>query len=475
MNPQFLERIQSYIPQEMEAFEESLNRPLYQGLRYNPLKSTPAFLQSSLPFLQAPSPFAEGAWYIRGSYGLHPYHLQGRYYLQEPSAGSAVGALELKPEDTVLDLCAAPGSKSTQIAGQVSHGFLVSNEIDPKRAQVLLSNMERTGAENFAVTNMDAAGICRQFPETFDKILVDAPCSGEGMMKKHAAARDEWSLENVKICAARQKEILKEACSALRPGGRLVYSTCTYAREENEDNVAWLLDNFPDFYQVPVKGEYGRPGLETDGMDASMVRRIFPMDQGEGHFIAAFEKRDSGQEKKTPAQEKPARLEPAAADFLKDQLPGGYTNYCTRKTKENTVQVFGMNHPFWKFKKGKVLRQGVYLGDVIKKRFEPAHAFYMSASMQHPVKSVDVSLQEMDAFVHGQQMNRRVPRGWLALTYQGLPFGFGKSDGTRITNKYPKGLRLLPDSHLLVSENIETGTSADTSTSSSDRQKGDSR
>lgn len=456
MNELYLERMKQLIPDEMDQYLDSLDRPLYQGLRISPLKADPEKLAAELPFLDRKSPFAKNAWYVSGRYGLHPAHIQGQFYLQEPSAGSAVEALNLKDGMTVLDLCAAPGSKSTQIAAEIPNGFLVCNELDSRRAQALLSNLERMGVENFMETNMDARDLCASFSETFDRILVDAPCSGEGMMKKHDAARDEWTLENVLSCSARQKDILKAAVPALKPGGELVYSTCTYAREENEDNAAWLLENFPEMEQIPIEQNFGRPGIPTAGMDASMVRRVFPMDEGEGHFVARFRKKadaaSSGRSKVRELKgEKPDVL---TESFLSEQTGKGYKYYHTEKNKDR-VLVYGMNHPFLALKKGKIVRQGVLIGELVKKRFEPAHAFFMSqTNAKNSKRKVELSLEEMNSFMHGEQISaagRDLPKGYVSVCRQGIPFGFGKSDGNRITNKIPKGLRLNPGSAVSVS------------------------
>lgn len=451
MNPTFEKRMEEMLKDEMGAYLASLETPLFQGLRLSNRKQDQERTQSQLSFLENPSPFASNAWYIHGQHGLHPFHLQGLFYLQEPSAGSAVTVLNPKPSDRVLDLCAAPGSKSTQILEFLDDtGFLWSNEIDAKRAQVLLSNMERMGAENFVVSNMDSQTLCSQLPEVFDKVLVDAPCSGEGMMKKHEIALDHWSYDNILLCSQRQKEILTQAWKALKPGGELVYSTCTYAKEENEDTVAWFLKNFEEAIQVDVHVSWGRPGLETQGMDASKVRRIFPMDGGEGHFIAKFQKKvdDSVNTPSSLPFVKSKKLPPAVTEFLKTQTTCGFHDYYTESSKEG-VRVYGMNHPFISLKKGKILRQGVFIGELIKNRFEPAHAFYLSPLMaHHGLSKTETSLEEMDAFYHGQQLNLNAPKGFRALCYQGIPYGFGKSSQGRITNKLPKGLRLNPNSHL---------------------------
>ncbi len=463
MNELYLKRMKQLIPQEFDQYIKSLDQPLYQGLRTNPLKISSEKLFARLPFLNRPSPFASDSWYIQGHYGNHPAHICGLFYLQEPSAAAAVEALNIEKGMNVLDLCAAPGSKSTQIAGKNPDGFLVCNELDSSRAQALLSNLERMGTENFLCTNMDGRDLCSQFSGFFDRILVDAPCSGEGMMKKHDAARDEWSLENVMTCSARQKDLLAAAVTALKPGGEMVYSTCTYAPEENEENVVWLLNSFSEMEQLPVEGCYGRRGVDTEGMDASMVRRIFPMDAGEGHFIARFRKKEdaasSGSLKaKTLRPEKPDRH---VTEFLNQQMGCGYENYHMEKDpRKDIVRVYGMNHPFLALKKGRILRQGVYLGDLLKKRFEPAHAFFLSeTNSRNSMRKADLSLSEMDQFMHGEQLNidqlerrdeiRQLPSGFISVCHDGAPFGFGKTDGRRITNKIPKGLRLSAASHVM--------------------------
>lgn len=449
MNSTFEKRMEEMLQNEMPDYVASLETPLFQGLRLSSRKQDKELTQRSLSFLKNPSPFSKNAWYIHGQHGLHPAHLQGLFYLQEPSAGSAVEVLDPKKDDIVLDLCAAPGSKSTQIIERLGEGgFLWSNEIDSKRAQVLLSNMERMGAENFLVSNMDSKTLCSQTPELFDKILVDAPCSGEGMMKKHEAALNQWSYENILLCASRQKEILAQAWQALKPGGQLVYSTCTYAKEENEENVAWLLETFLDAKQLDVDVSWGRPGFETLGMEASKVRRIFPMDGGEGHFIAKFEKQGKAFSTLGLPEAKSIKLPNIVTTFLKTQVNPGYSYYYSEPSKES-IRFYGMNHPFFQVKKGKVLRQGVLLGEMVKNRFEPAHAFYLSPLMaKHALSKTETTLEEMDAFYHGQQLNLQAPKGFRALCYQGIPYGFGKSSQGRITNKLPKGLRLNPNSHV---------------------------
>ncbi len=438
MDPLFYERIQSYIPDEYEAFTASMEREMLRGLRVNPKKCRD--LDTRMGLVDK-SPFCKDGWYVNKPLGNHPYHICGAFYLQEPSAGSPVDILDIQPDDIVLDLCAAPGGKSTQIASMLEEGFLVSNEYDSKRSRILLSNMERMGVMNMCITNSDTGKLCSRLEECFDKVLVDAPCSGEGMIKKHNAASEGWSLDNILFCAARQKEILSNAYKALKKGGILVYSTCTYAKEENEDVIEWFLSRYPDMVLEKIDKPYGRTGIGN-----SDVRRIFPMDGGEGHFAARLRKNGGGQ-KELPVK-KSDRIDPDTDKFLHQHLKASVRYFYVHDD-----QVFGMDHPFLALKKIPVVRQGILLGQRLKNRFEPAHAFYMNADWIHDYsRKTNLSVWEMDEFMHGVQIEHPCQKGFIAVCFEGIPFGFGKSDGTHIKNKIPKGLRFSPTQHILTME-----------------------
>lgn len=429
----YFSRIKAMLKEEYDAYIASLSRPLYRGLRINTKKAS----LEEFHHLSKPSRFCKESYYVDSPLGNHPYHICGCFYLQEPSASSAVEILDVQEDDYVLDLCAAPGGKSTQIASRLKNGYIVSNEIDAKRAQILLSNMERLGVKNMAVTNTSVDQLCKVFDSCFDKILVDAPCSGEGMIKKHDVALKNWSLENIHLCASRQKEILDHAYRMLRPGGILVYSTCTYALEEDEEVVQYFLSKYEDMELVDPCVDWGRAGF-----NGLQVRRIFPMDGGEGHFIAKFHKK--GNEGKKIRTLKSAKVDKMTEKFLKEQLEILPKYFYVKNDK-----VYGMDVPFVDFKKVKVLRQGVYLGDLVKQRFEPAHAMYMTADFRYK-KKIDFSLEEMDRFMHGEVVPKVCEKGYVACCYKQHPFGFGKSDGNQIKNKIPKGLRLLPNSHVKI-------------------------
>lgn len=431
MNEDFLARMKSYLKEEYDAFYQSMSKPLLRGLRYNPKKK-----MEPIQNLKA-TPFSKDSFYINQSLGNHPGHICGAFYLQEPSASSAVSILDVKENDYVLDLCAAPGGKSTQIASSLKHGFLLSNEINKKRAQILLSNIERCGVQNVLVTSDTPSKICHTFKECFDKVLVDAPCSGEGMMKKHDEATN-WSQDNVDYCSQRQKEILADAYLALKKDGILVYSTCTYAKEENEEVIQWFLENYPDMELIDPRVSFGREGF------IKKTIRIFPMDGGEGHFVAKLQKK--GGNKNTFPVLKDAKLNPLVEAFLIEQL-----GFVPKHIQTISNSVYAMDLPFINTKKINVLRQGILLGELKKNRFEPAHAFYMNAEwIDHYQKKYEASIEEMNAFMHGETLSCNLDKGYYAICFEGIPFGFGKSDGHLLKNKIPKGLRLLPNSKVHI-------------------------
>ena len=243
---EFLERMKGQLGEEYAEFLQSLERPRAVALRFNPLKGD----IPQMDFVQDAVPWEPMGYYYdpESRPGLHPYHEAGVYYLQEASAMSAVALLDPQPGEKICDLCAAPGGKTTQIAGKMrGEGFLLCNEINPKRAKILSRNIERMGVANALVTNEHPARLAEKFAGYFDRVLIDAPCSGEGMFRKEEAAVTDWSQETVEMCARRQAEILHSGAALLKPGGRLVYSTCTFAPEENEQTIENFLQAHPEF------------------------------------------------------------------------------------------------------------------------------------------------------------------------------------------------------------------------------------
>ena len=423
----FLLRMEKQLGDEYEDFLKSLERPRAVALRFNPLKGA----APAMDFVKEPVP-----WEPRGFYydpdsrpGLHVYHEAGVYYLQEASAMAPVALLDPQPGERVCDLCAAPGGKTTQIAGRMmGDGFLLCNEIKPIRAKLLSRNMERMAVSNALVTNEHPANLAKKYPGFFDRVLVDAPCSGEGMFRKEEAAVTDWSQETVEMCARRQAEILHSAAELVRPGGRLVYSTCTFAPEEDEEAVAAFLQEHPEFEPETLEAPWFVPG--ENGSHRMWPHKLL----GEGHFAAVL-KKNGGEETDTdiPSGEK---------------LPAQWTSF----TKEMGICLpagkavsFGQNL-FWApaqmpdIRKIKVMRPGLELGCVKKDRFEPAHALALWLKNCANTERYGADSEEMKAYLHGDVVASE-KKGWCLVCADGYSIGWGKGDGRVLKNHYPKGLR----------------------------------
>ena len=446
---EFLDRMKSQLGDEYEAFLASLERPRAVALRFNPLKGDAPVL----PFVGEPVPWEpQGFYYDPDSRpGLHVYHEAGVYYLQEASAMAPVALLDPQPGERVCDLCAAPGGKTTHLAGRMAgEGLLVANEIMPNRAKILSQNLERLGVSNVIVLNEDSGRLADRLPGFFDRILVDAPCSGEGMFRKGPDACDHWSPENVQMCADRQLMILQNAVKMLRPGGRLVYSTCTFSPEENEGSVKALLEAEPSMKLVDTGlSEYfapGRPEWVNGPEELTKTVRIWPHKvTGEGHFVAAFEKSADAESWASPAAPVPckdkAALE-AIRDFCKDALT-------VDPLKNGTPVLFGSE--LYRIPAGgfdlsglKVTRPGLHLGTLKKNRFEPAHALCLALKEKDFVRSAGFHADgaEIASFLRGGTLSADAA-GWLAVLADGHPIGWGKASGGVIKNHYPKGLRIM--------------------------------
>lgn len=423
----FLQRMEAQLGSEYPAFLESLERPRAVALRFNPLKGE----RPVLPFVGAPVPWEpEGFYYDPETRpGLHVYHEAGVYYLQEASAMAPVALLDPKPGERVCDLCAAPGGKTTQIAGRMlGQGFLVCNEINPKRAKILSRNIERMGVANALVTNERPETLASRFPGFFDRVLVDAPCSGEGMFRKEEAAVTDWSQETVQMCARRQREILDSAARLVRPGGRLVYSTCTFAPEEDEETVAAFLEAHPEFTPEPVEAPWFVPGENAS-------YRMWPHKLlGEGHFAAVLRK-TQGESGEVPAcsGEKCPKAWESFAKELDITLPEGKAVSFGQSLYWAPMELPELNRL-------KVLRPGLELGTERKGRFEPAHALALWLKTCAVTESFPPEGPEMKAYLHGDVVPSG-KKGWCLVQAGGYAIGWGKGDGSVLKNHYPKGLR----------------------------------
>lgn len=460
---EFLERMEQMLGEEFPAFSDSYERERYQSLRINPLKTAREDFLSRAPFHLEPVPWAaDGFYYAPGDQpGKHPYHEAGVYYIQEPSAMAPAGYLirDPDPDARVLDLCAAPGGKSTQIAAAMrGQGILVSNEIHPARARILSENVERMGITNAMVTNETPQSLSEVFSGYFTHILVDAPCSGEGMFRKNEEACVQWSTENVEACAVRQDEILNCAAEMLAPGGRLVYSTCTFAPAENEGSISRFLRRRPDMSLTDaVKSdgmESGSPLWTTDageGMEKTV--RLWPHRlKGEGHFLAVLVKAGepdrlhagrcrNGLEQGIPERELSVPQKGCAEylEFAEENLVRKPEGIYLRFGDQLYLAPFGMPA----VRGLKVLRPGLHLGTVKKNRFEPSHALALAAGLRDVRRTADLPSDgtAIREYLNGQTFSMEGEKGWYLITVDGYSIGWGKLAGGIMKNHYPKGLR----------------------------------
>ena len=403
-----------------------------RGVTVSALRAMPEQFAQKADFPLEVSPFCKAAFVVHAPEfkpGRHPYHHAGVFYSQEPSASSAAPLLGVQPGMRVLDLCAAPGGKSSQLAAALQgRGVLVSNEYVAARAEILKSNLERMGVPNAVVLNETPARIAEALPEFFDRVLVDAPCSGEGMFRKEEAAVTDWSQETVEMCARRQEEILNSAGLLVRPGGRLVYSTCTFSPEEDEQAVARFLGNHPEFVPETVDA----PWFEA-GENGSF--RLWPHKLlGEGHFAAVLRKMEGSEESAAiPAGEKLPKTWQPFTEALHIRLPDGKA-----VTFGDTLYWATPDMP--DIRKLKVLRPGLELGTVKKDRFEPAHALALWLKTCENQQDYPADSGEISAYLRGDVIPSK-QKGWCLVSAEGYSIGWGKGDGRVLKNHYPKGLR----------------------------------
>lgn len=428
---------------DAQVLFDEYKKPPYKGLRVNTLKCSAEKLEAIFAGKIQKNPFAESGYYLDNAVqgiGTTPLHHAGAFYVQEPSAMSAVTLLDVKENDKVLDLCAAPGGKSTQIAAALNGtGLLWSNEIIKSRANILLSNIERCGVKNAVVSSETPKRLCDALAGYFDKVLVDAPCSGEGMFRKDNDAINEWSRSNVMLCKARQLEILDCAAKALKQGGELVYSTCTFSYEENEEVTAEFLQGHPDFITVESDESFGR---KTDNNGV----RIFPMDGGEGHYAVKL-KRIGDNPYHTPDFDF-SRLNTREYKAVEKDILALYESIikqpqsCRFMLQRDNILILPNTLP--SFGGLNILRAGVLFAQIKKNRLEPHHSFFMSLSPDEVRQCADYPNDsgEIKAFLHGEEIDADDSlKGYCLVSVEGVSTGFAKAANGRLKNKYPKGLR----------------------------------
>ncbi len=475
---EFIDKFNQLLGDEAADFFAALNKGEAQkAFRINPLKAkAQAICQSYFAEELTPCPYSPWG-YLGQVDGNSPLHQAGLVYSQEASAMAVASVVQAQPGEKILDLCAAPGGKSTQIAADMQgQGLLVANEIIPKRAKILAENIERMGISNALVTNHDPESLAAHFPGFFDKILVDAPCSGEGMFTKSQAAREGWSKETPLLCQERQKEILSQAVRMLKAGGQLIYSTCTFSPEENEEVIAWLLDQ-ADFDlewidQFPAETiSRGRSDWSQSDYDLSACVRIWPHRSiGEGHFIARLKAKDSlntdqvvpkakkkrpkkGKKQTHKAKASPYRLLEPEERINLAALTQSFPNedYQDREViaKGDQVWLLPPGVTYQMLVEGPLnqlhsLRLGLHLGSLLKNRFQPSYAWAMALAPKATYPQIEISYDDWVNYVQGLTLAYPGNQGWVLLDYQGMVISFGKQVQGTVKNFFPKGLRFHP-------------------------------
>lgn len=439
----FLQRMARFPDMDMDAFRASYDHPPRRGIRRNPLKC-PAEVWQTLPWKLEPAPFSPFSFYLpenADGIGKTALHHAGAFYVQEPSASSAVTVLNPQPGDRVLDLCAAPGGKSTQIGAALGGtGLLWANEVVPSRAAVLLSNIERLGIRNAVVSNCAPNTLCGALAGFFDRVLVDAPCSGEGMFGRDPQAIAEWSPEHVAACAIRQQKILDSAAQSVRTGGVLVYSTCTFSPEENEGVIECFLRAHPEFELADCGVSFGRPAENAFGCgqyDLSLARRILPMDGGAGHFVAKLIR--TGENSAFPVPYEYPKKEPDGARALFAEL---FSGACWGIPFQQKEKILLLPKGLPRLERLGVLRAGVPLAEVRKNRLEPEHGIFAAAQYDEvrQVLNLPPDGAAMNAFLNGEEIPCDCV-GYTGIAAGGVMLSFGKASNGVLKNRYPKGLR----------------------------------
>lgn len=456
----FEERIKQQLNDEYQDYMECLEHGMNHGIRINTLKiSVEDFLKIS-PFELEPVPWTKnGFYYDEKKYtpSRHPYYYAGLYYIQEPSAMLPASVLDIEEGDMVLDICAAPGGKSTELAAKLGGtGVIVSNDISHSRAKALLKNMELFGVGNLCIASEAPNSLSKVFYQSFDKILVDAPCSGEGMFRKSASMMTAWEKNGVELFAGLQKGILNEVVKMLKPGGTMLYSTCTFSPEENEQAIEYLLslDDTLELLEVPkYQGfDHGHPDWgNTDNEALSKTARIWPHRvRGEGHFAALIKKKDNElTDTYTRYLLRPYKPEDAVLDFLDQIDPDAGID--PARLEENNGKLYYIPKNMPDVKGMRLLRTGLFLGEIKKNRFEPSQSLAMYLKSKDYSNTVSFSAEDVRVtkYLKGETIDlsdeeaKHLKNGFVLMCVDGYPLGWAKNNQGTLKNKYLSGWRML--------------------------------
>lgn len=443
---EFEKRMRKLLGEEFEDYKNSLNEKPVRAFRVNTDKISLDNFEKLNTFSNEKIPYVHNGYYFDyDGIGNHPYHHAGMIYVQEPAAMAPAECIEIGKDWKILDLCAAPGGKSSQIKNKLSeNGVLVSNEIVPSRCKILTGNIERMGFKNTVTSCLSPQRIAREFPQTFNMIMVDAPCSGEGMFRKEEVAIDEWSPENVKMCAERQAEILDCAVKMLKPGGYIVYATCTFSLEENEMMIDSFLQKYPEFELIPVSAKVREntvDGIRFDGCKCENIhyaRRCYPhKTRGEGQFMAVLHNIGYSDTENFTVRIGKADVDKTVVDFLDDTLVSYH---------RDNVQIYNGNPvyftPDFSVRKGVAFSCGVTIGEIRKNYIQPHHQFFMAMGKDFKRKiQLTAHSEEMKKYLHGEEFLTDCKNGWAVVLVDGCAVGGVKVSNGRAKNHYPKGLR----------------------------------
>lgn len=443
----FVIRMKKLLGDEYPDFLQSLESESIKGYRVNTDKISLEEYDKINILGKEKIPYVENGFYLEAEkVGNHPFHHAGMIYVQEPAAMAPAECVEIGKDFKILDMCSAPGGKSTQLKNKLGeNGILVSNEIISSRCKILTGNIERLGLKNTVTTCMDTKKLAKTFPKTFDLIMVDAPCSGEGMFRKEPIAITEWSEENVLMCAERQQEILENAVKCLKDGGYIIYSTCTFSLEENEMTVDSFLQNHPEFDIIKVcecVENASSDGIKFDGCKTENInycRRFYPhKNRGEGQFVAVL--KNKSESSFTPKSIiKPQKIDKLIFDFLNDTLTEFNPDY---------VQIYNGNPvyftPDFIIPDKTAFSCGITIGEIRKNYILPHHQFFMGMGKFFKRKiELSFDSEDIKKYLHGEEIKTDCPNGWAVVTVNGSAVGGAKVVSGTAKNHYPKGLRTL--------------------------------
>lgn len=456
----FENKMKELLQDEYDDYLQCYDEPRYYGLRVNTNKISVEDFLKIAPWPLTPVPWIPNGFYYDGDKiqpSKHPYYFAGLYYLQEPSAMTPASRIPVEPGERVLDVCAAPGGKATELGAKLKgEGVLIANDISNSRARGLLKNLELFGIGNMMVISEEPGKLVEYFPEYFDKILIDAPCSGEGMFRKDKKMVKAWEEHGPEFFSKLQRSIITQAAAMLKPGGMILYSTCTFDPLENEKTVEYLLETCPEFKICDMEGYEGfcegiPKYVEDHSEEYRKTVRIFPHKmQGEGHYLALVKKGDDNTERKNEKTAKPKsgakKLPEELEQFLKELAWD--IDKSRLDIREERVYYMPENLPM--LKGVRFLRSGLLLGEVKKNRFEPSQALAMCLKKDEYPRILDlpVSDDRVIKYLKGETLDveditSRKEKGWYLVCVDGYPLGFGKLANQTLKNKYLPGWRWM--------------------------------